>query len=62
MSLAVTGVGAELRELTERIPDIRNTSIGGKDQRLAARAILKDLVLTLRRIDSKLRPARSTRR
>ena len=51
VSLAVTGVGAELRELTEHIPDIRNTSIGGKDQRLAARAILKDLVLTLRRID-----------
>ncbi|NLS75398.1 hypothetical protein E3H11_42670, partial [Bradyrhizobium brasilense] len=51
VSLAVTGVGAELRELTERIPDIRNTSIGGKDERLAARAILKDLVLTLRRID-----------
>ncbi|MCC8975823.1 cytochrome c peroxidase, partial [Bradyrhizobium brasilense] len=51
VSLAVTGVGAELRELTERIPDIRNTAIGGKDERLAARAILKDLVLTLRRID-----------
>ncbi|PAY10909.1 hypothetical protein CK489_01775 [Bradyrhizobium sp. UFLA03-84] len=51
VSLAVTGVGAELRELTEHIPDIRNTSIGGKDERLAARAILKDLVLTLRRID-----------
>ncbi|MHC2467636.1 cytochrome c peroxidase [Bradyrhizobium embrapense] len=51
VSLAVTGVGAELRELTEHIPDIRTTSIGGKNERLAARAILKDLVLTLRRID-----------
>lgn len=51
VSLAVTGVGAELRELTEHIPDIRNTAIGGKDERLAARAILKDLVLTLRRVD-----------
>lgn len=51
VSLAVTGVGAELRELTEHIPDIRNASVGGKDERLAARAILKDLVLTLRRID-----------
>lgn len=51
VSLAVTGVGAELRELTEHIPDIRNASVGGKEERLAARAILKDLVLTLRRID-----------
>ncbi|MHC2435187.1 cytochrome c peroxidase [Bradyrhizobium sp. USDA 4451] len=51
VSLAVTGVGAELRELTEHIPDIRNATVGGKDERLAARAILKDLVLTLRRID-----------
>ncbi|MFK4513469.1 cytochrome c peroxidase [Bradyrhizobium japonicum] len=51
VSLAVTGVGAELRELTEHIPDIRNASVGGNDERLAARAILKDLVLTLRRID-----------
>ncbi|RRB83128.1 hypothetical protein EIA20_25845, partial [Escherichia coli] len=51
VALAVDTIGRELRELTEHIPDIRNTSIGGKDQRLAARAILKDLVLTLRRID-----------
>ncbi|MCA6123851.1 hypothetical protein J6500_18385 [Bradyrhizobium sp. WSM 1704] len=51
VSLAVTGVGAELREITERIPDIRNIALGGRDERLAARAALKDLVLSLRRID-----------
>lgn len=43
--MLLAGVGAAPRELTEHIPDIRNISIGGKDERLAARAILKDLVL-----------------
>jgi hypothetical protein len=51
VSLAVTGVGAELRELGERIPDIRNVSVGGQQERLAARMAVKDLVLSLRRID-----------
>ena len=51
VSLTVDGVGAELRELTEHIPDIRNVSVGGQDERLAARNAVKDLVLTLRRID-----------
>jgi Di-haem cytochrome c peroxidase len=51
VSLAVTGVGAELREFSERIPDIRNVSVGGQQERLAARVAVKDLVLTLRRID-----------
>ncbi|WP_225706523.1 cytochrome-c peroxidase [Bradyrhizobium cenepequi] len=51
VSLAVTGVGAELRELTEHIPDIRYASVGGQEERLAARTAVKDLVLSLRRID-----------
>ncbi|MGX9425753.1 cytochrome c peroxidase [Bradyrhizobium sp. LeoA1S1] len=51
VSLAVTGVGAELRELTEHIPDIRYASVGGQEERLAARSAVKDLVLSLRRID-----------
>ncbi|MCA1454584.1 hypothetical protein I6F35_15325 [Bradyrhizobium sp. BRP22] len=51
VSLAVTGVGAELRELTEHIPDIRYASVGGQEERLAARTVVKDLVLSLRRID-----------
>jgi hypothetical protein len=52
VSLAVTGVGAELRELTERIPDTRDsTADGGQQERLAARMAVKDLVLSLRRID-----------
>jgi cytochrome c peroxidase len=52
VSLTVTGVGAELRELTERIPDNRDTTVRGGDQeRLAARMALKELVLSLRRIE-----------
>ena len=51
VSLAVTGVGAELRELTEHVPDIRYASVGGQEERLAARTAVKDLVLSLRRID-----------
>ena len=51
VTLAVTGVGAELRELSEHVPDIRDTTVGGRDERLAARMAVKDLVLRLRRID-----------
>jgi cytochrome c peroxidase len=52
VSLAVDTIGAELRELTERYPDRKNTSIlGGERQRLSARAALKEIVLLLRRID-----------
>jgi hypothetical protein len=52
VSLAVAGVGAELRELTERIPDTRNTTVkGGEKERLAARMAVKELVLSLRRIE-----------
>ena len=52
VSLAVAGVGAELRELTERIPDTRNTTVkGGEKERIAARMAVKELVLSLRRIE-----------
>jgi cytochrome c peroxidase len=55
VSLAVAGVGAELRELTERIPDTRDTTArGGEQERLAARAAVKELVLSLRRIEMKV--------
>ena len=50
--LAVDTVGHELRELTEKFPDRRNGVVsGGDDARRIARRSLKDLVLTLRRID-----------
>lgn len=52
VSLAVSGVGAELRELAEHVPDRRNAAVaGGEEERRAARAAVKDLVLSLRRIE-----------
>jgi cytochrome c peroxidase len=52
IALAVDTIGGELRELTERYPDRKNTSVtGGQQQRGLARVALKELVLTLRRID-----------
>ncbi len=52
VSLAVDTIGGELRELTERYPDRKNTSVsGGEQERLGARAMLKEVVLMLRRID-----------
>ena len=52
VTLAVDTIGSELRELTERYPDRKNTSVsGGQQQRGLARVALKELVLTLRRID-----------
>jgi cytochrome c peroxidase len=52
VSLAVDTIGSELRELTEQYPDRKNTSVtGGEQQRVLARNALKELVLTLRRID-----------
>jgi hypothetical protein len=52
VSLAVSGIGTELRELTERIPDIRDiAAAGGQQERRTARMAVKDLVLSLRRID-----------
>jgi hypothetical protein len=51
ITLAVDTVGDELRELTERFPPPKNTSVsGGWDERRLARAALKGLVLSLRRI------------
>jgi cytochrome c peroxidase len=52
VALAVETIGGELRELTEQYPDRKNTSIsGGEQQRVNARAGLKEVVLLLRRID-----------
>src|SRR5277367_1466413 len=52
VALAVDTIGNELRELTEQYPDRKNTSVtGGEQQRVLARNALKELVLTLRRID-----------
>jgi Di-haem cytochrome c peroxidase len=51
IALAVDTVGRELRELTEQIPDRKDTTVvGGQEERLAARKALKELVLSLRRI------------
>jgi cytochrome c peroxidase len=53
IALATATVGLELRELIERFPDHKDPSvIGGTEQRMRARAALKDLVIRLRRIDS----------
>ena len=52
VALAVDTIGLELRELTERYPDRKDTSIsGGEQERSLARTALKEVVLTLRRID-----------
>ena len=52
IALAVDTIGSELRELTERYPDRKNTNVtDGQQQRVLARVALKELVLTLRRID-----------
>jgi len=49
--VAVDSVGAEWREVAENFPDQKNTSIeGGLPERLKARAAVRDMVLTLRRI------------
>ena len=52
VSMVTATVGAELRELAERIPDHKNTSVeGGLEERRAARNAVKELVLNLRRIE-----------
>lgn len=52
VALAVDTIGGELRELTERYPDRKDTSVaGGEQERASARAALKEVVLLLRRID-----------
>jgi Di-haem cytochrome c peroxidase len=52
IALAVNTIGGELRELTEQYPGRKDTSVsGGLNERELARQALKDLVITLRRID-----------
>jgi len=52
VSLVVTTVDAELRELAERFPDHRNTIVAdGQQERRAARMALKELVLMFRQIE-----------
>lgn len=52
ISLVVDTVGGELRDLTERVPDRRNTIVsGGEDERNLARMALKEVVLILRRMN-----------
>ncbi len=51
IDLAATTVGQELRDLTEKFPDRRDATVtGGLQQRLAARAALKDAVIRFRHI------------
>jgi hypothetical protein len=51
IALAVDTLGGELRDLTERFPDHRDTAIkGALVERRLARAALKDVVISLRRI------------
>jgi len=60
VSLVATGVGAELRELLERIPDHRNTTVAeGLQERRQARMAVKELVVRLRRIDLAVAAGRS---
>jgi cytochrome c peroxidase len=60
VALAVDTIGSELRELTERYPDRKNTSVsGGEQERGLARNALKELVLLLRRIDSAVAEGRA---
>ena len=51
IALAVHTVGSELRDLVEQFPGVKDTTVeGGRDERLAARSELKNLVLVVRRI------------
>lgn len=51
ISLTVDSVGAEWREVAEKFPDQKNTTVdGGLAERLKARAAVRDMVLTLRRV------------
>jgi cytochrome c peroxidase len=61
VALAVDTIGNELRELTERYPDRKNTSVsGGEQERVLARNALKELVVILRRIDMAVAEGRTT--
>jgi Di-haem cytochrome c peroxidase len=51
IALAVHTVGGELRDLVEKFPGVKDTTVkGGLEERLAARDELKNLVLMVRRI------------
>jgi cytochrome c peroxidase len=52
IALAVDTIGYELRELTEQYPDHKDTSVSADslEQRMLARQMLKEQVITLRRI------------
>jgi hypothetical protein len=51
IELAVSTIGQELRDLTEKFPDRRDPTVtGGLKERLAARAALKDVVIRFRHI------------
>jgi len=51
IDLAVTTIGQELRDLVEQFPDRRDAAVtGGLQERLAARAALKDSVIRFRHI------------
>jgi Di-haem cytochrome c peroxidase len=51
IALAVHTVGSELRDLVEKFPGVKDTTVkGGLEERLAARKELKNLVLLVRRI------------
>jgi hypothetical protein len=55
-TLTVDTVDREVRDLTERYPDQRNSTVaGGARERAFARGALKDLVLSLHDIDSAAR-------
>jgi hypothetical protein len=52
ISLTVDTVGGELRELTEQFPDLKDKSVtDGVEERRMARGALKQVVLSLRRVD-----------
>ena len=51
IALAVHTIGAELRDLVEQFPGVKDPTVeGGIEERLAARRELKDLVLLVRKI------------
>jgi hypothetical protein len=52
IGLTVATIGRELRELTEAFPDQRDTALPeGRESRRLARAVLKEMIMQLRRID-----------
>jgi hypothetical protein len=51
IALAVHTITGELRELVDQFPGVKDTTVeGGAAERLAARSVLKEMVVTMRRI------------